>query len=170
MELWMGFHNILNPPRIKEKKSSEKNIKKSSENDQSTGHFQSFIIYFFRPPTLNLKNNPVNQLIKKTLALLFGSIKMDKIFASNIVIIFLSIETVLLRTYKICLGWEIRKSILITQSNIKAWPGGYKLFHAQLNMKFILLINVKMPTSTGRMNTASEIFKARNYSHVFSTF
>ena len=38
-------------------------IKKSSENDQLTGHFQSF---FFRPPTLNLKRN-VNQLIKKSL-------------------------------------------------------------------------------------------------------
>ena len=32
----------------KEKKSSEK--KKSSENDQSTGHFQSFFIYFFPSP------------------------------------------------------------------------------------------------------------------------
>ena len=30
-----------------------------------TGHFQSFFIYFFRPLTLNLKKNPVNQLIKK---------------------------------------------------------------------------------------------------------
>ena len=30
---------------------------KSSENDQLTGHFQSFFIYFFRPPTLNMKNN-----------------------------------------------------------------------------------------------------------------
>ena len=35
---------------IKEKKSSEKKLKKSSENDQSTGHFQSFFIYFFRSP------------------------------------------------------------------------------------------------------------------------
>ena len=39
-------------------------MKKSSENDQLTGHFQSFF-YFFCPPTLNLKKNPVNQLIKK---------------------------------------------------------------------------------------------------------
>ena len=31
----------------KRKKSSEK---KSSENDQSTGHFQSFFIYFFLSP------------------------------------------------------------------------------------------------------------------------
>ena len=37
---------------------------KSSENDQSTGHFQSF---FFIPLTLNLKKNP--QIIKKNLAL-----------------------------------------------------------------------------------------------------
>ena len=39
--------------------------KKSYENDQSTGHFQSFFIYFFRPATLDLKKNPANQLIKK---------------------------------------------------------------------------------------------------------
>ena len=33
---------------------------------QSTGHFQSFFIYFFfRPPTLDLKKIPLNQLIKK---------------------------------------------------------------------------------------------------------
>ena len=34
---------------------------KRSENEQSTGHFHSF---FFVPPTLNLKKNPINQLIK----------------------------------------------------------------------------------------------------------
>ena len=39
--------------------------KKSSENDQSTGHFQSFFLLFFIPLTLNLKKNPANQLIKK---------------------------------------------------------------------------------------------------------
>ena len=56
----------------KKKKSSEKKKKnlrkKSSENDQSTDHFQSFFILFFfsSPPTLDLKKNPVNQLIKKT--------------------------------------------------------------------------------------------------------
>ena len=46
------------------KKSTEK---KSSENDQSTGHFQSFFIYlfFFVPQTLVWKKNPVNQLVKK---------------------------------------------------------------------------------------------------------
>ena len=45
-------------------------IKKSSENDQLTGHFQSFFIYLFfsSPSTLNLKKIPVNQLIKKMLA------------------------------------------------------------------------------------------------------
>ena len=32
-------------------------VKKSSENHQLTGHFQSFFIFFFVPPTLNLKNN-----------------------------------------------------------------------------------------------------------------
>ena len=31
-------------------------IKKNSDNDQLSGHFQSCFIYFvFRPPTLNLK-------------------------------------------------------------------------------------------------------------------
>ena len=40
--------------------------KKSSENDQLTGHFQSFFIYFFRPPDpKSEKKIPVNQLIKK---------------------------------------------------------------------------------------------------------
>ena len=34
-----------------------------------TGHFQSFLFIFFVPPTLDLKKNPVNQLIKKILAL-----------------------------------------------------------------------------------------------------
>ena len=37
---------------------------KSSENDQSTGHFQR--LFFFRPPyPKSEKKNPVNQLIKK---------------------------------------------------------------------------------------------------------
>ena len=41
-------------------------MKKSSENDQSTGHFQSFFSFLFRPPTINLKKQTnVNQLIKK---------------------------------------------------------------------------------------------------------
>ena len=45
------------------KKSSEK---KSSENDQFTGHSQFFFyLFLFVPPTLNLKKNPVNQIIKK---------------------------------------------------------------------------------------------------------
>ena len=47
------------------KKSSE-NENKSSENDQLTGHFQSFFIYFFSSPRPQIwKKNPVNQLIKK---------------------------------------------------------------------------------------------------------
>ena len=36
--------------------------KKSSENDQSTGHFQSF---FFIPLTLNLKKNSRKSFYKK---------------------------------------------------------------------------------------------------------
>ena len=35
-------------------------IKKSSENDQSTCHFQSFFSFFFLPSTLNLNVFPVN--------------------------------------------------------------------------------------------------------------
>ena len=43
-----------------------KKKKKSSENDQLTGHFQSFFIYFFSSPNpKSEKNIPVNQLIKK---------------------------------------------------------------------------------------------------------
>ena len=49
---------------ILKKNKGKKALKKSSENDQSTGHFQSFFIYFFFvPPTLDLKKIPVNQLI-----------------------------------------------------------------------------------------------------------
>ena len=33
----------------KKKKALKKTKQKSSENDQLTGHFQSFFIYFFRP-------------------------------------------------------------------------------------------------------------------------
>ena len=46
----------------------KKEKKKSSENDQLTGHFQSFFIfYFFRPPDPKSdKKNPVNQLIKNS--------------------------------------------------------------------------------------------------------
>ena len=47
----------------------KKNEEKSSENMKNKkiklGHFRSFFIYFFRPPTLNLNFFPVNQLIKK---------------------------------------------------------------------------------------------------------
>ena len=49
---------------ILKKKKTEKKI--SSENDQLTGHFQSFFIYFFRPPDpKSEKKIPVNQLIRK---------------------------------------------------------------------------------------------------------
>ena len=33
----------------------KKTLKKSSENDQSTGHFRAFLLIFFVPPTLDLK-------------------------------------------------------------------------------------------------------------------
>ena len=45
------------------KKKALKMKKKTSENNQLTGHFQSF--FFSVPPTLNLKKNPVNQVIIK---------------------------------------------------------------------------------------------------------
>ena len=59
----------------------------------------------------------------------------------------------------------------------KSWPQGYKTSSCstQLSIKFILLINVKMPTTVGiltfisRINTASESFKARK-SFIFYNF
>ena len=67
---------------IKEKKSSEK---KSSENDQLTGHFQSFFIYFFFvPPTLDLNFYPVNQLIKQFWPLKFERIVGKPYFSDHL--------------------------------------------------------------------------------------
>ena len=43
----------------------KKALKKSSENDQSTGHFSFFLLFLFVPSTLNLKNIHVNQLMEK---------------------------------------------------------------------------------------------------------
>ena len=53
----------------------------------------------------------------------------------------------------------------------KDWPRGYKTFSnsTQLSMKFIMLINVKMPTTVGiltfisMINTTSKRLKARNF-------
>ena len=47
------------------KMKKKKTLKKKSENDQLTGHFQSFFINFFRPPDPKSEKFPVNQLIKK---------------------------------------------------------------------------------------------------------
>ena len=47
------------------KKLYKKKLKKTSENDQLTGHFQSFLIYFFSPPTLSLKKNSSKSTNKK---------------------------------------------------------------------------------------------------------
>ena len=44
------------------------NNKKSSENDQLTGHFQSFFIYFFRPPDPKSEKNSRKSTNKKNLA------------------------------------------------------------------------------------------------------
>ena len=49
-------------------KKALKMKKKSSENDQLQCNWsfsELFYLLFFVPPTLNLKKNPVNQLIKK---------------------------------------------------------------------------------------------------------
>ena len=43
-------------------------MKKSSENDQLTGHFQSFFIYFFRPPDPKSEKNSRKSTNKKNLA------------------------------------------------------------------------------------------------------
>ena len=51
------------------KKKNMKILKKSSENDQLTGHLQSFFIFFFIPPTLNLKFFSRKSTNKKILAL-----------------------------------------------------------------------------------------------------
>ena len=57
---------------IKENKEKKSFEKKSSKNDQLTGHFQSFFsLFFFIPPTLNLKKNSCKSTNKKILALLF---------------------------------------------------------------------------------------------------
>ena len=60
----------------KKLKIFKKNKKiKSSENDQITGHFQSYFIYFFcpppPPPDPKSEKIPVSQLIKKFLAQMF---------------------------------------------------------------------------------------------------
>ena len=48
---------------IKEKRKKKK--KKSSENDQSTGHFQSFFIYFFPSPDSRSEKNSCKPTNKK---------------------------------------------------------------------------------------------------------
>ena len=40
-----------------------------------TSYFRDFLFIFFRPPTLNLKKNPVNQLIKKSGLMVGGFIE-----------------------------------------------------------------------------------------------
>ena len=56
-----------------------KKKKKSSENDQLTGHFQSFFFLFFVHPTLNLKKKSCKSTNKKKfLALLLNSISAYK--------------------------------------------------------------------------------------------
>ena len=62
------FWRYLRKKALKKKKRKKNSEKKSSENDQSTGHFQSFLFIFFRPPTLGLKKNCRKSTNKKNLA------------------------------------------------------------------------------------------------------
>ena len=73
--------------------------------------------------------------------------------------------------------YTLKKGIYLTYIKLQDIPGPevIKLFYAQLSMKFILLINVKMPTIVGiltvisRINTSYESLKARN-TYLFSAF
>ena len=64
--------------------------------------------------------------------------------------------------------FEVPKITAVTNC---IWPEGYKLFPCspQLSTKFIMLINVKMPTIVGiltfisMINATSERLKARNF-------
>ena len=68
-------------------------------------------------------------------------------------------------------------SYLCTLKFLKTWPPGFKtsLCSTQLSMKFILLINVKMPTIVGistfisRIITSYESLKERN-TYLFQRF
>ena len=51
------------------------NKKNNSENDQLTGHFQSFFIYFSRPPNPKSEKNSRKSTNKKILALENSSIQ-----------------------------------------------------------------------------------------------
>ena len=67
--------------------------------------------------------------------------------------------------------YSFRNTIRVSNSIHPAWTRGYKtfLYSTQLSTKFILLINVKMPTIVGiltfisMINTTSERLKARNF-------
>ena len=59
------------------KKKALKMKKKSSKNDQSTGHFQSFFSFFFCPLTLNLKKKSCKSTNKKILALVCQTVSIQ---------------------------------------------------------------------------------------------
>ena len=63
---YVVLHFVLEILKKQTQKNSE-NEKKSFENDQSPGHFQSFFFLFFFlvPPTLNLKKNSHKSTNKK---------------------------------------------------------------------------------------------------------
>ena len=65
-------------------------------------------------------------------------------------------------------GTDVLKPFFVLSSHehdISSGPNVIKLFSysTQLSMKFILLINVKMPTSVSMINTTSKRLKARNF-------
>ena len=82
---------------------------------------------------------------------------------------------ILAKQYKMTRGQKLTTGLLqytymwatMALKTCTTWPQGYKYFHAQLRMKFILLINVKMPTIVGiltcisRINTAYESLKQK---------
>ena len=55
-------------------KKNEEKKKKSPENYQLTGHFQSSFIYFFRPPALNLIKKFCKLTNKNILALCMAGV------------------------------------------------------------------------------------------------
>ena len=69
---------------------------------------------------------------------------------------------------KSCLPYIYPESDLYESGCVQA-PWLYNFYHAQLSTKFILLINVKMPTIVGiltfiiMINTTYEKFKAINF-------
>ena len=69
--------------------------------------------------------------------------------------------------------FEILEHLPYCEMGATPMPKVIKLFHARLSRKFIMLINVKMPTIVGILTissmiyTASESLKARNFKNLY---